>query len=255
MEDVPYVVGLDKWIGTELTDECKAYLKDFGAATASNGAVGLYHIDGVTPEAKEQGEALLAKGNKEYVIDDAELERVYRSYPVMWKNPDREGTLAFIGCPHLSRVQLEDWADRIVSASVTYAVTNAPVAETYLYDGNGAMTNAVSDGESVLDIVYDAIDAGVDAVLLDGVRFPGESGLNYAYFGVDLTATKNEILKQFTDRVYAAAITTETDVIIAFDGMAILSGEDEIYGGSPLGRRALPVTDFRRFWISRRSSA
>ena len=116
MEDVPYVVGLDKWIGTELTDECKAYLKDFGAATASNGAVGLYHIDGVTPEAKEQGEALLAKGYKEYVIDDAELERVYRSYPVMWKNPDREGTLAFIGCPHLSRVQLEDWADRIVSA-------------------------------------------------------------------------------------------------------------------------------------------
>ena len=44
-EDVPYVVGLDKWIGTELTDECKSYLKDFGAATASNGAVGLYHID------------------------------------------------------------------------------------------------------------------------------------------------------------------------------------------------------------------
>ncbi len=115
MEDVPYVVGLDKWIGTELTDECKAYLKDFGAATASNGAVGLYHIDKVTPEAKEQGETLLAEGYKEYVIDDAELERVYKSYPVMWKEPDKEGTLAFIGCPHLSRVQLEEWADRIVS--------------------------------------------------------------------------------------------------------------------------------------------
>lgn len=115
MEDVPYVVGLDKWIGTELTDECKAYLKDFGAATASNGAVGLYHIDKVTPEAKEQGETLLAENYKEYVIDDAELERVYKSYPVMWKEPDKEGTLAFIGCPHLSRVQLEEWADRIVS--------------------------------------------------------------------------------------------------------------------------------------------
>ncbi|MCQ2169095.1 MAG: aconitase X catalytic domain-containing protein [Bacteroidales bacterium] len=116
MEDVPYVVGLDKWIGTELTDECKAYLKDFGAATASNGAVGLYHIDKVTPEAKEQGETLLAEGYKEYVIDDAELERIYKSYPVMWKDPDKEGTLAFIGCPHLSKVQLEEWADRIISA-------------------------------------------------------------------------------------------------------------------------------------------
>ncbi len=100
----------------------------------------------------------------------------------------------------------------------------------------------------VLDIVYDAIDAGVDAVLLDGVRFPGESGLSYAYFGVDLTTTKNEILKQFTDRVYAAAITTGTDVILAYDGMEILSGEDEIYGGSPMGFAydgLSPVLDFK----------
>lgn len=115
MEDVPYVVGLDKWIGEELTDECKAYLKDFGAATASNGAVGLYHIDKITPEAKELGESLLSEGYKEYVIDDAELERVYKSYPVMWKQPDKKGTLAFIGCPHLSRVQLEEWADKIIN--------------------------------------------------------------------------------------------------------------------------------------------
>ena len=45
MEDVPYVRGLDKWLGTELNDENRAYLKDFGAATASNGAVGLYHVE------------------------------------------------------------------------------------------------------------------------------------------------------------------------------------------------------------------
>lgn len=114
MEDVPYIVGLDKWIGTELTDECKAYLKDFGAATASNGAVGLYHVENLTPEAVEYGESLLEEGYKEYVIDDKELERVYKSYPVMWKNPSKSGTLAFIGCPHLSRVQLEDWADKII---------------------------------------------------------------------------------------------------------------------------------------------
>ena len=116
MEDVPYVVGLDKWIGTELNDECKAYLKDFGAATASNGAVGLYHIENVTPEAVEMGESLLAPDYKEYVVDDAELERVYRSYPNIWRKPDKPGTMAFIGCPHLSRIQLEDWADRIIAS-------------------------------------------------------------------------------------------------------------------------------------------
>ena len=114
MEDVPYVVGLDKWIGTELTDEAKSYLKDFGAATASNGAVGLYHVDKLTPEAVELDESLLAEGYKEYVIDDAELERVYKSYPIMWKEPEKEGTYAFIGCPHLSRAQLEDWSDKII---------------------------------------------------------------------------------------------------------------------------------------------
>jgi len=116
MEDVPYVTGLDKWIGTELNDECKAYLKDFGAATASNGAVGLYHVENITPEAVELGEKLLVEGYKEYVIDDAELERVYRSYPNIWRKPDKEGNLAFIGCPHLSKVQLEEWSDRIIGA-------------------------------------------------------------------------------------------------------------------------------------------
>ena len=113
MEDVPYVVGLDQWIGTELNDAACSYLKDFGAATASNGAVGLYHIANLTPEAVEQGEALIADGAKEYIIDDAELARVQANYPVMWKNPDATPKLCFVGCPHLSLEQLKDWTDKI----------------------------------------------------------------------------------------------------------------------------------------------
>ncbi|MBE6786368.1 MAG: DUF521 domain-containing protein [Ruminococcaceae bacterium] len=113
MEDVPYVIGLDKWIGSELDDSACAYLKDFGAATASNGAVGLYHIENLTPEAVELGDKLIAEGAKEYVIDDAELERVQRNYPVIWKKPDAAPKLCFIGCPHLSLQQLKDWTDNI----------------------------------------------------------------------------------------------------------------------------------------------
>ena len=113
MEDVPYVVGLDKWIGTELNDKAKAYLKDFGAATASNGAVGLYHIENLTPEVVELGTDLIAEGAKEYIIDDAELERVQREYPVVWKNPNAAPKLCFVGCPHLSLEQLKDWTDKI----------------------------------------------------------------------------------------------------------------------------------------------
>ncbi len=113
MEDVPFVVGLDKWIGTELDDAACAYLKDFGAATASNGAVGLYHIENLTPEAVELGEKLIAEGAKEYIIDDAELERVQREYPVIWKNPDATPKLCFVGCPHLSLQQLKTWTENI----------------------------------------------------------------------------------------------------------------------------------------------
>ena len=113
MEDVPFVKGLDKWLGSELNDTACAYLKDFGAATASNGAVGLYHIENLTPEAVEQGESLIKEGAKVYVIDDAELERVKNDYPVIWKNPDAKPKLCFVGCPHLSLEQLKDWTVKI----------------------------------------------------------------------------------------------------------------------------------------------
>ena len=109
MEDVPFITGMNKWLGTELNDENCAYLKDFGAATASNGAVGLYHIENLTPEAKELGAGLVAEGAKVYVIDDAELERVKNEYPVMWKKPDAKPKLCFVGCPHMSLQQLKDW--------------------------------------------------------------------------------------------------------------------------------------------------
>ena len=113
MEAVPYVKGMEQWLGTELDDAACTYLKDFGAATASNGAVGLYHIAGLTPEAVEQGEALIADNAQVYVIDDAELQRVYDSYPVIWKNADAKPKLCFMGCPHMSLEQLKSWTDKV----------------------------------------------------------------------------------------------------------------------------------------------
>ena len=113
MEDVPYVKGLDKYLGTELNDDACAYLKDFGAATASNGAVGLYHIENLTPEAKELGEDLICENAQVYVIDDEELQRVYDSYPVVWKNKDAKPKLCFMGCPHMSLQQLKDWTVKL----------------------------------------------------------------------------------------------------------------------------------------------
>ncbi len=112
MEDVPFIRGLDKFIGTTLDDETKSYLKDMGAATASNGAVGLYHVENLTPEATEFGEDIINKDAKVYVIDDSELERVKASYPVMWKDPNGKPDRCFIGCPHLTFAQLGQWTEK-----------------------------------------------------------------------------------------------------------------------------------------------
>ncbi|MBE6759465.1 MAG: DUF521 domain-containing protein [Ruminococcaceae bacterium] len=116
VEDVPYIKGLDQWIGSELDDAACTYLKDFGAACASNGAVGLYHVDNLTPEAKELGESLIKEGAQVYVIDDAELQRIYDSYPVIWKDADAKPKLCFLGCPHMTMEQLKSWTDRLEAA-------------------------------------------------------------------------------------------------------------------------------------------
>lgn len=113
MEDVPYIKGMTRFLGDELNDDNKAYLKDFGAATASNGAVGLYHIESLTPEAKEQGEKLIAENAQVYVIDDAELKRVKDSYPCIWKDVNAKPKLCFVGCPHMTYSQLIEWTEKV----------------------------------------------------------------------------------------------------------------------------------------------
>ncbi len=113
MEAVPYIKGMNQWLGTNLDDAACTYLKDFGAATASNGAVGLYHIAGLTPDARELGEQLIKENANVYIIDDEELLRVKNSYPVIWKNANDKPKLCFLGCPHMSLQQMKDWTDQV----------------------------------------------------------------------------------------------------------------------------------------------
>ena len=167
MEDVPFVKGLDKWIGTELNESTKGYLKDFGAATASNGAVGLYHIENLTPEAVELGDALIRDDAKTYVIDDAELERVKAGYPNIWKNPDAKPERVFIGCPHLTFTQLGEWqarfAEELKKQGKTKVALNVvmtapvPVLEHFKKDNKAAYDKLLSYGirlTSICPLMY-----------------------------------------------------------------------------------------------------
>jgi predicted aconitase len=116
VEDVPYITGLDKFLGKGMNSSTMDYLKDMGAASASNGAVGLYHVENITPEAVEKGRDLLNKGYSTYVIDDQELKNIIESYPILWKDMNAKPSICFIGCPHLSIEQIYDWSDRIYRA-------------------------------------------------------------------------------------------------------------------------------------------
>ena len=109
VENVPYIKGLDKFLGSELNDEVKSYFKDMGAAMASNGAVGLYHVENLTPEAKESGASLIRENAEVYTITESELLRIRSSYPDIRKNKNAPPELCFIGCPHLSKEQLIKW--------------------------------------------------------------------------------------------------------------------------------------------------
>ena len=162
MEDVPYVRGLDQWIGDELNEATRGYLKDFGAATASNGAVGLYHIENLTPEAVELGDALIREDAKTYVIDDAELERVKNGYPNIWKDPNAQPERVFIGCPHLTFTQLGEWTDRfdkeLKKQGKTKVALNVvmtapvPVLEHFKKDNKAAYDKLLSFGIKLTSI-------------------------------------------------------------------------------------------------------
>ena len=116
LADVPFIVGLDRFLGSGLSEETLDYLQEMGAACATYGAVGLYHVENMTPEAVDQGTDLLVPDHATYVIDDQELQDLMASYPVMWADKEAKPEKCFIGCPHLSLRQLYWWTNKIHSA-------------------------------------------------------------------------------------------------------------------------------------------
>jgi hypothetical protein len=116
LADVPFIVGLDRFLGSGLSEETLDYLQEMGAACATYGAVGLYHVENITPEAVDQGTELLVPDHTTYVIDDQELQDLLASYAVLWADKGAKPEKCFIGCPHLSLRQLYWWTNKIHSA-------------------------------------------------------------------------------------------------------------------------------------------
>ena len=74
-------------------------LRTMGAAMAASGAVALFHVEGVTPEAQDR--LPIAPGARELVVDD--LAPAYRAL----NGPAEEIDLVSLGCPHASLAEIE----------------------------------------------------------------------------------------------------------------------------------------------------
>ncbi len=95
--------------GMEVSDQDR--LKALGAAMAASGAVALYHVDGITPEAVATA-GVLASDAERMVIDDltsgyAALSRPPESHITNNGSQSPSIDLVWIGCPHASLAEIE----------------------------------------------------------------------------------------------------------------------------------------------------
>jgi len=93
---IPYFTG----IKDANTDQLKA----LGAAMAASGAVALYHVEGLTPEAD-----LIKKDGLETIdVGKNELKEVYEKL-----NSGKEPDIVILGCPHASLREISILADKL----------------------------------------------------------------------------------------------------------------------------------------------
>jgi predicted aconitase len=90
-------------------------LKALGAAMAASGAVALYHIEGVTPEADEAG--IIAPDAETLVVD-----RLDEGYAALNSADDDEIDLVWIGCPHASPQELAQVIELLTGRRVRTAL-------------------------------------------------------------------------------------------------------------------------------------
>lgn len=96
---VGVICGIDRDPGEDA-------LKAFGAAAASTGAVGLFHLAGVTPEAETVAQAGGGEAPGETIIVTTEMVRAAHASLSTAECPDRIDAVA-IGSPHLSIAEFD----------------------------------------------------------------------------------------------------------------------------------------------------
>jgi predicted aconitase len=201
-EDVPYIVGIDKYFGGEVTKENMHLLKAMGSSTAANGAVGLYHVEGVTPDAKRAGRKLLVENYRTYVVDDAELKRIYDSYPNLWGKKDAKPSVCFIGCPHNTYHELLTWGRR-VTAELRKRGQKKVKVPMHLFCSIPVRDHLLDEHP---ELVRDMKRAGMNFSNMCALMFTGLKGFSDTHFAV---TNSNKARKYSSARYYPDDILME----------------------------------------------
>lgn len=105
----------------------KDELKALGAAMAASGAVALYHVERVTPEACKLN---FEEPEEKITIEKSQIDEVYESRRKAYKEPE----LITIGCPHCSAAELKMAAELLEGKKVSkefWIFTSRELAKRY----------------------------------------------------------------------------------------------------------------------------
>jgi predicted aconitase len=207
VEDVPLYTGIAQYFeGGEVTEDNLHLLKSMGSASAASGSVGLYHVEGVTPEGKAKGRKLLVKGYQTYVYDDAEEQKIIKTFDNLWPDKDEGPTAAFIGCPHNTLFEMKKWG-KLITEALDKAGQEKTAIPVYMFCANVVRNQMIAD-EGVLS--GKMIAAGIVATPMCGVTWAGTKGFSDRNRGVTNSAkTRNYTsIRYFPDQTLVDIILT-----------------------------------------------
>ncbi len=163
-------------------DAWQAGLRTLGAAMAASGAVALYHVEGLTPEALAG--APLLPGAEHLVVED--LAPGYAALD----GPATEIDLVSLGCPHASLAEIEAVADHLEGRRVAAALWITTARATRQRAQAAGLVQAIeaAGGRVVADtclVVAPVADLGFRSLATNSAKMafyaPSHSGLSVRF--------------------------------------------------------------------------
>jgi hypothetical protein len=206
VEDIPFIAGVADYIGSEVNPENMHKLKAMGSATAAAGAVGCYHVEGVTPEPKEKGRDMLLEDFQTYVYDDAEQKAIVDTFDNLWTEKDGDPNAAFLGCPHNTYQEVVNWC-RAVTDALDAAGKKKTAFPVYMFMPNVVRQRLLIE-ES--ELAGKAKAAGMFYTNMCAVSYSGMKGFSDRIRGITNSAkTRNySTIRYFPDEKLVDIIVT-----------------------------------------------